>query len=106
MEHFLESSLHLNPTLSVVDKFTYLSSLLEGLAMPGLKRSASNYTKAIDTLKNQFGKKRQIISQNMDALLELESTSLANNIKALRHFHDIVVILVYKQTAPGASFDH
>jgi len=74
--------------------------------MPGLKLSASNYTKAIDTLKNQFGNKRQIISQHMDALLELESVSLANKIKALRRFHDIVVILVYKQTAPGASFDH
>lgn len=49
-----ESSIHLHPTLSAVDKFTYLNSLLEGPAMravAGLKLSAGNYTEAIDTLK-------------------------------------------------------
>ena len=88
-----ESSIHLNPTLSAVDKFTYLDSLLEGPAMraiAGLKLSAGNYTEAIDTLKKRFGNKRQIISHHMDTLLELESVSSVNNIKALRRFHDQV----------------
>ena len=88
-----ESSIHLNPTLSAVDKFTYLNSLLEGPAMravAGLKLSAGNYTEAIDTLKKRFGNKRQIISRHMDTLLELESVSSVNNIRALRRFHDQV----------------
>jgi len=88
-----ESSIHLNLTLSAVDKFTYLNSLLEGPAMravAGLKLSATNYTVAIDTLKKRFGNKRQIISRHMDTLLELESVSSANNIKDLRCFHDQV----------------
>ena len=48
-----ELSIHLNATLSAVDKFTYLNSLLEGPAMRavvGLKLSTANYTEAIDTL--------------------------------------------------------
>ena len=87
-----ESSIHLNPTLSAVDKFTYLNSLLEGPAMravAGLKLSAGNYTEAIDTLKKRFSNKRQIISRHMDTLLELEYVSSVN-IKALRRFHDQV----------------
>ena len=60
-----ESSIHLHPTLSTVDKFTYLTSLLEGPAMravSGLKLTSSNYAEAIDTLKKRFGNKQQIIS--------------------------------------------
>ena len=59
-------------------------------AVAGLKLSTSNYTEANGTLKKRFGNKRKIISRHMDALLELESVSSANNIKALCRFHDQV----------------
>ena len=59
-------------------------------AVAGLKLSSSNYTEAIDTLKKRFGNKQQIISRHMDTLLELESVSSANNIKALRRLYDQV----------------
>ena len=88
-----ESSIHLHPTLSAVDKFTYLTSLLEGPAMravAGLKLTLANYAEAIDTLKNRFGNKQQIISQHMETLLELETVTSPNNIKALRCLYDQV----------------
>ena len=88
-----ESSIRLHPTLSAVDKFTYLTSLLEGPAMravAGLKLTSANYAEAIDTLKKRFGNKQQIISRHMETLLELESVTSPNNIKALRHLYDRV----------------
>ena len=86
-----ESTIHLNTTLSGVDKFNYLSSLLEGpalAAVAGLKITTANYTEAIDTLKKRFGNKQQIISRHMDTLLELEPVTSPTNIKALRRLYD------------------
>ena len=88
-----ESSIHLNPSLSAVDKFTYLHSLLEGPALraiAGLQLTDPNYDEAIDTLKKRFGNKQQIISRHMDSLLELESVQSGSNIKALRGLYDQV----------------
>ena len=82
-----ESSIHLNTTLTAVDKFNYLNSLLDGpalAAVAGLKLTTANYSEAIDTLKKRFGNKQQIISRHMDTLLELESVTSLNNTKALR----------------------
>ena len=73
-----ESSIHLNPTLTTVDKFQYLSSLLEGpayAAIAGLKITGPNYAQAIDTLTKRFGNKSLIIARHMDTLLELESVT-------------------------------
>ena len=86
-----ESSIHLNTTLTAVDKFNYLNSLLEGpalAAVAGLKLTTANYAEAIDTLKKRFGNKQQIISRHMDTLLELESVTSSNNTKALRRLYD------------------
>ena len=60
-----ESSIHLNPDLTAVDKFHYLSSLLEGpafAAVAGLKLTAPNYTEAIDILTKRYGNKQLIIA--------------------------------------------
>ena len=49
-----EFSIHFNPTLSTVDKFTCLNSLLESTAMravAGLKLTTTNYNKTIEMLK-------------------------------------------------------
>ena len=86
-----ESSIHLNTTLSAVDKFNYLNTLLEGPALAsvaGLKLTAANYSEAIDTLRKRFGNKQQIISRHMDTLLELESVTSSTNIKGLRRLYD------------------
>ena len=79
------SSIHLN-TLTAVDKFNYLNSLLEGSALAavaGLKLTTANYAEAIDTLKKRFGNKQQIISRHMDTLLDLEAVTSSSNTKAL-----------------------
>ena len=58
-----ESSVHNNPSLSGVDKFNYLHTLLEGTtseAISGLKLTSANYEEAIAVLKKRFGNKQQI----------------------------------------------
>ena len=54
-----ESSVHNNPSLSGVDKFNYLHTLLEGTtseAISGLKLTSANYEEAIAVLKKRFGR--------------------------------------------------
>ena len=107
-----ESSIHLNPSLSAVDKFTYLNSLLEGSAMraiAGLQLSTSNYTEAIDILKKRFGNKQLIIARHMDTLVELASVPSATNTKALRCFYDHVEFQVRSLkslSVPLSSYGH
>jgi len=88
-----ESSIHLNPGLSNVDKFVYLNSLLEGPAseaVAGLRITGVNYSKAVSILQRRFGDTDQIISKHMEALLTLEAVASQYNLKALRHLHDQV----------------
>ena len=57
------SSVHDTPTLSDVDKFNYLNSLLEGSArepVSGLTLTSANYHEAVAILKKRFGNKQQI----------------------------------------------
>ena len=80
-----------NPDLSGVEKFNYLSSLLEGTAreaIAGLSLTDANYAKAVTTLQKRFGGTQQIISKHMEALLQIESVSSAQNVKALRRLYD------------------
>ena len=68
-----ESSIHKNPTLAPIDKFSCLNSLLMKPAfdaISGLSLSASNYEEAIAILKKRFGNKQQIINRHMDILLK------------------------------------
>lgn len=62
-----------NPSLLAIDKFNYLKTLLEGIVVCSIQGSAlpeANYTAAVETLKENFGKK-QIISGNMENLLNI-----------------------------------
>lgn len=59
-----ESAVHRNPVLSDIDKFNYLTSLLESAAseaIAGLTLTAANYDEAVATLK-RFGNKQSIIN--------------------------------------------
>ena len=59
-----ESAVHKNPGLSKTDKFNYLNSLLEGVALraiQGLTVTDANYDAAINILNQRFGKPQQII---------------------------------------------
>jgi hypothetical protein len=66
------SAIHDNASLSNVDKFTYLQSLLEGRAkdaISGLAITDANYSIAIDLLTQRFGDKERAVAAHMDDLI-------------------------------------
>ena len=82
-----ESAVHLNDSLSEVDKFNYLKSLLEKAAydaVAGLTLSAANYREAVDILKRRFGNRQIIVSRHMETLLNLTAVSGDHDLKGLR----------------------
>lgn len=88
-----QAAVHSNTSLSDVQKFTYLRSLLERSAresISGLSLSAANYTVAIEILQKRFGNKQKIIAKHMDILLNIEPVTSPNNVGALRRLHDRV----------------
>ena len=86
-----EAAVDSNPDLSNVEKFNYLSSLLENTAreaIAGLSLTEANYVEAVSTLKKRFGETQQIISKHVEALLQVEAVSSSQNVKALRRLFD------------------
>ena len=63
-----ELPVHNNPALTDVDRFNYLSSLLESTAadaISGLTLTSANYKEVIGVLKKRFGNKQLNINQHM-----------------------------------------
>ena len=88
-----EASIHNNSSLSPIDKFNYLISLLErsaAEAVSGLTLTASNYDEAVEILKARFGNKQQIINRHMEILLNLDCVTSHHNLKGLRQLYDTV----------------
>ena len=101
-----ESSIHQNTSLSNIDKFNYLSSLLESSAadaISGLAITSNNYEEAISVLKQRFGNKQLIISRHMDALLNLETVTSLHNLKGLRTLCDSIESHVRSLGSLGVS---
>ena len=70
-----KAAVHDNTELTKIDKFNYLTSLLEGAAahsIQGLTLSGANYDNAVELLKQRFGRPQQIITAHMDALLKVQ----------------------------------
>ena len=79
-----KSAVHDNSTLTSIDKFNYLNSLLESAAaeaIAGLTLTSANYEEAIATLKRRFGNKQLIVNCHMDLLLNLEGVTSQHNLK-------------------------
>ena len=88
-----ESAVHNNPALMSIDKFSYLTSLLESTAseaVAGLTLTAANYDEAVATRKRRFGSKQLIINRHMDLLLHLEPVTSQHNLKGPRQIFDVV----------------
>jgi len=88
-----ESAIHSNTSLSDIDKFNYLKSLLERSAhrtIAGLTLTSANYHEAVAILKKRFGSRQQIISRHMELLLNLEAVTSQHNIKGLQRLYDTV----------------
>ena len=84
------SPVHRNASLTNVDKFNYLRSLLDGLAhdlnsLTGLPLTQLNYKEATEILTERFGNKQIIvISSHMEALLKLQPVDTMPNVKGIR----------------------
>ncbi|XP_068717114.1 uncharacterized protein [Montipora capricornis] len=82
-----ESAIHKNTTLSDVERFQYLKSLLEVSAtqtISGLALTSSNYDHAVQLLDKRFGNKQVIISKHMELLMQLPKVSDGSDLKQLR----------------------
>ena len=70
-----ESAIHLNESLSDVDKFSYLRGLLREparSAIAGFSLTAANYAAAVELLKKRFGKKTAIQRTLVNELLNTQ----------------------------------
>lgn len=80
------SLVHRNAALTDIDRFRYLSSLLESEAaeaIGGLTLTSANYAEAVGTLKRRFWNKQTIINRHMDILLHLEPVTSSYHLKGL-----------------------
>jgi hypothetical protein len=103
-----ESAVHDNKDLSDIEKFNYLSSLLERSAreaIAGLALTSTNYHQAIDTLKRRFGSKQQIVNKHVDTLLQLEGVTSSQNTRALRRLFDNISSHVRSLRSLGVGSD-
>lgn len=86
-----EAAVHSNTSLTPVEKFNYLNSVVEGTAqeaIAGLSLTAANYEQAVTTLKKHFGSKQKIVNKHMEAMLKIGSVSPCTDVKGLRHLFD------------------
>ncbi|GBM97911.1 hypothetical protein AVEN_228343-1 [Araneus ventricosus] len=62
-----ETAIHNNSLLHPIDKFTYLKGLLGSAALATVEGFAitENYEKAVDILRDRFGRKDAIINSHM-----------------------------------------
>eukprot|EP00112_Aurelia_sp_Birch-Aquarium-sp1_P025255 Seg831.10 transcript_id=Seg831.10/GoldUCD/mRNA.D3Y31 product="hypothetical protein" protein_id=Seg831.10/GoldUCD/D3Y31 len=99
--------IHENTTLSDVNKFRHLKSLLEGPAaavIAGIPASNANYLEAIDLLQNRFAQKQIIINAHMEALRNLKQVSSERDVKALRKLYDSIETNVRSLKSLGVDF--
>ena len=84
-----ESSVHHNDSLSDIQMFSYLRSLLQGDAarvIEGFPLTHTNYIQAVELLKERFGQEHQIVYAYMQGLLELPRPTFT--IESLRIFQE------------------
>ncbi|GFY72540.1 reverse transcriptase domain-containing protein [Trichonephila inaurata madagascariensis] len=80
-----------NESLSMIDRFLYLKSLLGGAAfnvVNGFSLSEENYEKALKLLKQRFGREELVINAHMSKLLNLYPIQDSNNVVGLRKLYD------------------
>ena len=78
-----------NLELSNVEKMNYLNGMLKGeaaRAISGLPLTEENYKKAIELLKERFGKPQNLTNAYMEALSKIHAPS--SETQNLREFYD------------------
>ncbi|XP_065918882.1 uncharacterized protein [Dysidea avara] len=102
-----KSAVDENNDLSVVDKFNYLQSLLEGPAaksIQGLPLTAANYDCAKQVLEERFGRMKQIIAAHMDDFLKIQACG-GDKTSHLRAVYDKIHINVRGLESIGVTAD-
>ena len=102
------SAIHANTSLSDMDKFNYLRSLLRGAAceaVSGLTLTGANYGEGIAVLKRRFGNKQQIISRHMDVLVIVPAVTGNHDVKPLCRLYDTVESNVRSLKSLGVPAD-
>ena len=103
-----KSAVHENKAISLVDKFNYLNSLLEGpasRAIQGLSLTDANYKSAVEILQERFGRPQQIISAHMDELLKIPNCSGTERSTSLRFVYDQISVHVRGLASLGIASD-
>ena len=78
-----ESSVHNQPHLSDIDKFSYLRTLLTSAAaacISGLALTRDNYAEAIELLRERFGNKQLLIKAYMESFTKLPRAKSMNQV--------------------------
>ena len=69
--------IHENTSLSDVNKFRHLKTLLEGpaaTAISGIQPTNANYREAVELLQTRFAQRQLIINEHMEVLLNLKTS--------------------------------
>ncbi|XP_053406422.1 uncharacterized protein LOC123546015 [Mercenaria mercenaria] len=101
-----ESAIHANPSLTDVQKFNYLKSLLKQDALQtvaGFALTNTNYQKAISLLHERYGQREKIIQTYMKALLDMPAPTYS--FAGLRHFYDNTEIYIRGLESLGQTED-
>jgi len=96
-----------NSSLSSVEKFSYLRSLIKGQAaavINGFQLSSSNYSHAVDLLKRRYGCDSKIIKAHVKELLNLDPIKTTKN-SCLRQLVDKITIHIRALEALGVAKD-
>jgi hypothetical protein len=102
------TAIHSNASVSKVNKFNYLFSLLEGNAarsIKGLTLTSANYDAAIEILQERFGKtQHEIIAVHMDQIMQIPACSEGRT-QQLRFIFDKIDVHVRGLTSLGIPAD-
>ena len=99
--------IHNNSTISPVNKFRHLKTLLEGQALTaiaGIQVTGANYENAIEILRDRFAQRNIIVNSHMEALLNLQKVFSEKDVKALRKLYDHIEINVRSLKSLGIDF--
>ncbi|XP_037515412.1 uncharacterized protein LOC119391836 [Rhipicephalus sanguineus] len=106
-DHF-SATIHLNDELLQIEKFKYLLSYFTGAAkraIEGIRLTEDNYSIAIKTLTQRFGRRDLLINEHVDHLLALAPVKSSAEVEKLRLLFDKVQFRVSALTGLGVSPD-
>ena len=101
-----EQTIHRNPQLSNIQKFTYLKTLLSENALActaGIRVTGENYETLISTLKNRFEKPDLMKDKYLHQLINLHRVSEDAKHPALRKHHDYIMANIISLKSVGVD---